>query len=233
MIDGKRYDIDFNKIRAVIFDVDGTLYDLSAVRREMALEIFLYYILRPLKWRDIKILLDFRRACRIHINDISDDLDNAQYTWAAGLSGAKPQQARELVKKWMFEKPLKHLAAHRYPFLMDFLKALSTKGIKAAFCSDFSPHDKLIALGIEFTHAFCSTEKGINRFKPDPKLFLAAADVMKVRPQECLVIGDTDELDGEAARRGGFPYIVLKKNFAGTFYSDLTFLLANSPSSAK
>ncbi len=61
------------------------------------------------------------------------------------------------------------------------------------------------------------TAEDTPRHKPEPDVFLEAADRLKVAPQECLVFEDAD-LGVEAARRAGMPCIDIR-----TFYRPRAF----------
>ena len=46
-------------LKMVIFDIDGTLYNQKKMRLYMALELALYYVVRPWKLGEIKVLMHF------------------------------------------------------------------------------------------------------------------------------------------------------------------------------
>jgi beta-phosphoglucomutase-like phosphatase (HAD superfamily) len=53
-----------------------------------------------------------------------------------------------------------------------------------------------------------ASAKEIARLKPHPLGLLTVAALLGVRPERCLIIGDRDDRDGEAARRGGFRFLM-------------------------
>lgn len=219
--------IDWKKIEAIIFDIDGTLYDQFGLTVKMLEELFWYFLFHPTKLYDLKILHDFRRARKIHLKDLTDNLERDQYVWAAEISKVSPEKVKKVVEEWLWERPLKHILYHRYPSLMDFIKNLSAKGIRFAFLSDYPARKKLLHLGIPFQHVFSATDKNINCFKPNPRGLLLAAQTLNVSPEHCLVIGNCNELDGEAARRGSFPYLIIGAHKAKTYlYSTLAAEIA-------
>lgn len=71
--------------------------------------------------------------------------------------------------------------------------------------SDYPGSRKLAALGLtdDFDVVVCNGEPGgPTRLKPAPDGYLLAAERLGFAPEECLVVGDRDDADGEAARRG-------------------------------
>ncbi len=78
-----KLNIDWKKIKVVIFDVDGTLYDQSIMRKKMMFALLSYYLIRPWKYKELKILSDFRKEREKRTGDVGKDIQNAQYEWCA------------------------------------------------------------------------------------------------------------------------------------------------------
>jgi HAD superfamily hydrolase (TIGR01549 family) len=95
---------------------------------------------------------------------------------------------------------------------LELIVELNRREIKTAFFSDYPAKEKLAVLGLSSYLAFCATDINVNRLKPDPKSLLLAAQVLGVPVCDCLCIGDRDDRDGEAARRAGMEYLLLKRN---------------------
>ena len=51
---------------------------------------------------------------------------------------------------------------------------------------------------------------GPKRLKPAPEGFLLAEERLGVEPADCLVIGDRDDADGEASRRAGMGFRLIR-----------------------
>lgn len=208
--------INWKALKAVIFDIDGTLYDLDALQRRMMKEIFLFYLRRPWRISDVKILWDFRAMREERAGKEAKNLENIQYEWGAQKSKVSPQKVFRIVQQWIFEKPLNHLSSIRYPGLLKFLDILKQKGIKIAFWSDYPGEKKLEVLGIRPQNCFSATDKEINALKPHPKGLRVVTKSLKVSPQYCLLIGDQDGRDGQAARHLGMPYLLIGSNGNGS-----------------
>jgi phosphoglycolate phosphatase/putative hydrolase of the HAD superfamily len=185
--------LEWQKIEAVIFDVDGTLYDQRKLRRLMVLEILRYYLINPGEMRDIKIILNFRREREKRSLDATIDLENSQYNWAAEASGVSSQRVRHLVQKWIFKAPLKHLPSCRYPGLVEFFDNLSQRGIATGVFSDYPAQDKLTRLEIFPDCIVSATDKNVDKLKPSPKGLLVVTEMLGVSVENCLFIGDRFE----------------------------------------
>ena len=86
----------------------------------------------------------------------------------------------------------------------DTLNALRAKGVKLAIGSS-SKNTPLILERIGLAGFFDAVSDGnnITRSKPDPQVFLMAADMLKLDPKNCLVVEDA-EAGIQAAISGGF-----------------------------
>ena len=86
----------------------------------------------------------------------------------------------------------------------DTLNALRAKGLKLAIGSS-SKNTPLILDRIGLGDFFDAISDGnnISRSKPDPQVFLMAADMLKLDPKNCLVVEDA-EAGIQAAISGGF-----------------------------
>jgi phosphoglycolate phosphatase/putative hydrolase of the HAD superfamily len=197
--------------KAIIFDMDGTLYDQFKLRTCMVLDILKNSIRHPGSLMNLKIVWDFRRMRAKHAQLAVRNLENQQYIWGAQASQITPERVRHVVHEWMYERPLPHLAACRYPGALELFSQLRRKGIKIGIFSDYPAREKLKALGLAADVLRCATDKDVNRFKPDPRGLLVIAAKLHVAVQDCLVIGDQDGKDGECARRAGMPYIIVDR----------------------
>lgn len=203
------------ELQAVIFDVDGTLYDQAKLRRRMAAGFIKSYAFRPWLARELIVINHFRRERERHIFDDVADLERAQYRWAAEASGEPAEKVRRLVQKWMYDFPLRYLASCRHPGVADFFRMLGEKGIIRAIFSDYPARDKLAALGLSADYIFSAADKEINRLKPDPAGLRYIMKRLGVTAEHCLFIGDRDDRDGECARRAGMPFLLLDSRNPG------------------
>lgn len=209
--------IRWDSIKVVIFDVDGTLYTQSRLRKKMAYALLAHYSVRPWRLQDILILHHFRAEREKRTGHAGGDLENAQYLWCAQKGNYSLDRIRQVVDQWMFTFPNQYLAACMYPGTQRFFAKLRSLDIKIAIYSDYKAHDKLKAMDLEADLIVSSTDPEIDRLKPDSKGLLYIADKLGVLPQECLFIGDRQELDGECAINANMPYLIVDKKPIDSF----------------
>jgi FMN phosphatase YigB (HAD superfamily) len=198
---------------ALIFDVDGTLYDQSKLRRRMLLNLLFSLARNPLFIRDINVLHTFRKKRQL-LSESSDEvgcIDRRQYAEVAHVLGLGIVEVRRIVDDWIFEKPLKHLARCVYPGVKDLFSILRQKKYKIGIFSDYPCHAKLHTLDLKADAMVCATDEPVDRFKPHPAGLLFTAKELGVPVMNCLFIGDRDDKDGECARRAGMPYLILPR----------------------
>lgn len=208
--------INWYKIKVVIFDVDGTLYDQRKLRMYMLMKLLGYYIMKPQRSQELKILKDFRREREKRASDTEKDIENSQYIWAAQASGVSPEQVRSVVEKWIFSIPLKYIPYCRLPGILEFFNNLHKHGIATAIFSDYPAKKKVDVLGLIPNCIVCSTDRNVDRLKPDPMGLFVIVETLGVSVEECLFIGDRDDHDGECARKAGMRYIILGRKSSGT-----------------
>lgn len=222
--------IDWDTIKVVIFDVDGTLYTQSRLRKRMAYALLAHYSVRPWQLQDMMILRHFRAEREKRTGDAGGDLENAQYAWCARKGNYSLDRVKRVVNQWMFTFPNQYLATCTYPGTQSFFAKLRSMNIKVAIYSDYKAHDKLEAMGLKADLIVSSTDPEIDRLKPDPKGLLYIANKFGVVPQECLFIGDRQELDGECAINANMPYLIVDKKPSDSFdfYQRLEKTLSSS-----
>lgn len=203
--------VDWSNFQAVIFDVDGTLYNQQKLRFLILIELLKYYLIHPQEITDLKILRNFRRERERHALDLVLDLENAQYEWAATASGVPVEKVRDVVHRWMFTRPLKYLPTCQYLEVIALFDFLSNCGIKTGIFSDYPARDKIDALGLSPSCIVSSTDKAVGRLKPSPRGLFTVSEALNVSPKSCLFIGDRNDRDGECARRAQMHYLILKQ----------------------
>ena len=215
--------IRWNKIRAVIFDVDGTLYAQSKLRTKMLAALARYYAVRPWRLQEVLILQRFRAEREKRHGAAGPDLENAQYTWVTRDGKPSVEKVRQVVEQWIFREPNQYLSACTYPGAKSFFALLRQQGIKIGIYSDYKAHDKLAAMGLSADLIVSSTDPYINHFKPAPHGLFYIAESLGLAVDECLFIGDRPELDGACARQAGMPYLIVDKQpyDCFTFYQNL------------
>lgn len=212
-------DLAWDKIKLLIFDVDGTLYDQSKLRKKMLYTLFLYYVLRPWKYKDIIALYHFRKEREKHAGYSSVDLEQEQYNWCKGKTSLNANELKLVVEKWIYDVPNQFLKGYKFVGLDTFFDELKKRNILTAVYSDYPAAKKLKAMGIEVDLIVSSTQTEVNAFKPHPKgLNYILSKFPGINAEQCVFIGDRPELDGDCAMQAGIPFLHISKTEGSFFY---------------
>jgi putative hydrolase of the HAD superfamily len=221
-------DINWKTLKVLILDVDGTLYDQSKLRKRMLIELLKYYIVRPLKLKELLILYHFRALREKMAGFEGTDLESEQYLWCAAKLEVPVEKVKSVVKKWIFEFPNPFLMECSYPGIKSLIQLLNQHRLGTAIYSDYSAVEKLKALdNLCVDLVVSSTDKQISCLKPSPKGLIFIMEKMNIISSECLYIGDREEIDGFCAAAARIPFINISKHNPVTFYHQLTYSFKN------
>ena len=213
-----------NAIRAVLLDIDGTLYHQQLLRSLMAFEVAtapvaLGSIRESLHvWKILKCFRKGREELRT-VKDSNAPLGSLQYSLVAEQIGVSPKDVEMVVQEWMHRRPLKYLKVCRRSGLIEFLQFASHKGLRTGVFSDYPAREKLNGLGIHtpLSVELCATDPEINAFKPHPKGFLHACNIWNLEPREVLYVGDRLEVDAYGATAAGMPSVIFSSSKSHEF----------------
>lgn len=194
--------IDWDSLRLVAFDVDGTLYRQSTLRLRMAADM-LVHAARTRSLAHIHILRAYRRLREQLGETETDAFEPILIERTAAAGHTTPEVVRSLVEHWMEQRPLSHVARCRYPALLELFQGLRARGKIIGILSDYPVEAKLQALGLSADHMVWAGEPGVGILKPHPRGLQQLMSIAGVEPGQTLLIGDRAERDGEAARRAG------------------------------
>lgn len=191
--------------KALLVDLDGTLYRAKPVQLAMALELLVVGLHR-IPW--LRAFRKEHEKMRIEARTVGAEFPpspfRAQLRRTATKLGISEERLEPVVMQWMFERPGKWLKSAIHRVLVDELRAFRKAGGRTALVSDYPARRKLEALGVLdlFDQVIANGETdGLTRLKPDPDGYLLAAQRLGVAPEDCLVIGDREDADGLAAER--------------------------------
>lgn len=222
--------IFWESLELVIFDVDGTLYRQSVLRKIMLFKLLSHYMIRPWRYKELLILYHFRKEREKRSGFRGVDLEEEQYQWCADKVNQKPEVIKEVIEKWIFDLPNRYLKASLYPGVAQFFNDLKQNGIKTAIYSDYNSERKLEKMELVADLQISSTDKRVNSFKPLPAGLLLILSELKITTKEnCLFIGDRFELDGVCAENAGVPFLLVEKDKASKdLYTELSNHLIQS-----
>jgi HAD superfamily hydrolase (TIGR01549 family) len=196
--------------RAWLVDLDGTLYRPMFVKLAMAAELAL------LGLGVMRTLRHFRKEHERIRLELEHDVPSPyrlQLERTALELELDIEQVEQCVSEWMIERPGKWIRLFQRRDLVDEIAAFRMEGGRTALVSDYPASRKLAALGhiALFDAVVASGENdGPRRLKPHPDGYLSAARLLGIEPEHCLVIGDREDADGQAARAAGMRFRLVR-----------------------
>lgn len=171
------------KIKAVIFDLDGVIVSTDECHyrgwKKMADEEGIYF--------DKEINNRLRGVSRMESLEIV--LERAEKAYSEKEKAALAERKNNYYKKYITELTPNDIL----PGVMKNLEELKNNGIKIAIGSS-SKNTPIILQQIQLTDYFDAVSDGnnITNSKPDPEVFLKAAQMLGVDAESCLVVEDAD-----------------------------------------
>ena len=186
---------------AVIFDMDGVLVD----NRDIHIEAFqILFEKKGLQATYEQILMTFGM---VNTEIFASLFGEGTYTTE---EIEKMAAEKETIYRDIFAKKIEPA-----PGLVGFLKELKAKGTKIAVGSSgprVNVEFVLEKCGIGIYFDAIADGNMISKGKPDPEVFLLAADLLGKKPEECIVFEDA--LVGiEAGKRAGMIVIAMETTF--------------------
>ncbi len=182
------------KYQAVIFDLDGVICYTDKYHylawKEIADDLDIYF--------DEKINNRLRGVSRMESLEIILENGNRRFSEEEKLALAEKKNS--IYVELLGEMTKADLSAE----VKETLDSLKGMGLRLAIGSS-SKNAKLILERLGLDHYFDAVSDGTNikRSKPDPEVFLKAAEFLHKEPKQCLVVEDA-AAGIMAAQRGGF-----------------------------
>ena len=182
-----------NKIKAILFDMDGVLIDakdwhyeaLNEALKLFGAEISLYDHLVTFDGLPTKYKLNMLTSVGklpIELHPIINKMKQ-KHTMRMILNKCKP------------------LFAHQYA-----LSKLHSEGYKMAVCSNSirkSVEVMIQQAGLDKYFEFYVSNEDVSKGKPDPEMYSKAMDKMNLKPEECLILEDNENGIRAAKASGG------------------------------
>jgi beta-phosphoglucomutase len=180
------------KIKACIFDLDGVIVDTAK------------YHFQAWKRLAEQLGFEFKEEHNERLKGVSRMRSLEILIEVGGLSFPKEEMERMATLKntWYLEFIHKMLPDEILPGVLPFLSELRNAGVKIALGSA-SKNAPLILQQVAVTRYFDAIIDGnkVSKAKPDPEVFLKAAEALGVDPVDCVVFEDA-EAGVEAALSG-------------------------------
>jgi FMN phosphatase YigB (HAD superfamily) len=205
--------VQIGRLKALVLDIDGTLYRQAPLRRAMFLRLLGVHLAHPLRgWQTIRVLRAYRRAQEaLRAAPASSDIAAAQITLACKRTNVDRGRVVECVRRWMEHEPLAFLPRCLQPGILEFLRACRARGLRLGALSDYPADAKIHALGLAdlFDVVLCAQSQDIDVFKPNPRGLLVALERLGSSRAESLYIGDRVDVDAATAEAAGVPCVIL------------------------
>ena len=187
-------------IKAVIFDLDNTLIDFMTMKKLSC---------------DAAISAMIGAGLNVDKNKAMKELFRLYDRYGLEKKTIFQKFLKKVAKKVDYEVLASGIVAYRrvrtgflepYPHVIDVLFELKSKGIKLAIVSD-APRLKawirLVSMKINHLFDAVVTFDDTKEMKPSTMPFKFAFRKLKVKPQECLMVGDRPERDIKGAKKLG------------------------------
>ncbi len=199
-------------LKAVIVDVDGTLYRQGPVRRYVFTRLILFGIQQPVTaWKTIRVLRTYRKAQEELRRGGEPGSARLQVEYVVRKTGYSKDFVDRSIEHWMHVVPGPAVAQARYKGVAEFLQWAGGQQIRLAVLSDYEARGKLRALGLAgvFSEVLSAQDDDVGVFKPAPLGLQTALRRLGVKADEALYVGDRVDVDGAAAAAAGIRGIVL------------------------
>jgi putative hydrolase of the HAD superfamily len=205
--------VQIGGLKAVVFDIDGTLYRQGPLRRAMLLRLLGVHGAHPVRgWQTIRILRAYRRAQEaLRAAPPTSNVAAAQITLTCERTNVDRRFVVECVRRWMEAEPLAFLPRCLQPGILEFLHDCKARGLRLGALSDYPADAKIHALGLAdlFDVVLCAQARDIDVFKPNPRGLLVALERLGSSRAESLYIGDRVDVDAATAEAAGVPCVIL------------------------
>ncbi|MFA6330045.1 MAG: HAD family hydrolase [Candidatus Micrarchaeia archaeon] len=210
---------DPKKIKAVLFDADNTLFPIRDIAKECDYEALKLFEDEGADHKQVLLAFYDTIGKLRSLDDPEKRFRTYSYGLIAKKFGIRPQVAVAAERKFrelMLSKIAPYPAARR--FIEKLQKGYSVK-LAVVTCAEREwALEKLEAAGLmDFFDAIVTTTE-TKRMKPHSSYYTLACKHLKVRPQDCVMIGDSEAHDLEPARKLGMhAFLADYEKLAGIF----------------
>ena len=168
-------------MKGAIFDLDGVLVDTAKYHYQA--------------WKRLanSVGVEFSLDDNEHLKGVSraESLEIILKKGNIAKSAEEKQALMDVKNEWYLELAAEMNADEALPGAIPFLESCKSKGIKIALGSS-SKNAPMILERLGITHLFDAIVDGnvVSKSKPDPAVFLTAAEKLGLAPSECIVFED-------------------------------------------
>ena len=187
--------VDLKQIKAVAFDIDGTLYRAWKFNLRVT-PYFLSHSIFFLKYGLVRSIM--------HKTEATNEFIRVQASHMAKKLNCSPEEAQQRLEKVIY-KGLEKYFVNIKPCKgsIEFITKLKENGYKIGLLSDFPPEQKGSIWGIrEMCDVVLGSEEA-GALKPDSTPFLRLAQEFKLPPEQILYVGNNHAYDIQGAHNIG------------------------------
>ncbi|MCK5039816.1 MAG: HAD-IA family hydrolase [Candidatus Aenigmarchaeota archaeon] len=190
-------------IKAVIFDLDNTLIDFIKFKSaciDEACDAMIDAGLNRTKEKLLEEIYSIYNEKTYEYHQVFDDIIKK-------YNKKEPEHDKILANAIIAYRRVKNAYLETYPRTRSTLVYLMKKGMKLAIISDaprMRAHMRLCSAKLQEFFDVIVTYDDTKKIKPDSAPFLCALKQLKLKPGECVYIGDDQIKDIEGAKKIGF-----------------------------
>ena len=186
---------NLGEIKAVAFDIDGTLYRTW----KLNIRIFFHF----LRYNQFFLKYGIVRA-KIRKIPLEGTFKEMQAKMMAEKLHCSPVEAELMLAKIVYSGLSSYFNTIKpYKGAVELIKELKEKGFKVALLSDFPPEQKGDIWGAKsFCDVILGTEEA-GALKPSPLPFCKMAELLGVPAEEILYVGNSHKYDVVGAKNAG------------------------------
>ena len=212
--------IDWDQVRVVSWDIDGTLYDLHAFMGALKRNL----VRRALRLQWIGLVRDVFRLVRFKIH--MDRVRKHPPDFVVGSLRGRDEIGQTMAK--IYGEILPELGL--LPGVEALLRWVESTGRMQVVFSDYRKSEKLAALEVEHFFAFVFAGEDLGHLKPSPTVFRNIIGELRIQPNELLHIGDRSDTDGAAANEVGYQVAIIGDQFPTAAHLQAELMRISDPS---
>ena len=202
-------------IKAVAFDIDGTLYP----NWKMQLNSIPFFAFHPrLIYKFGEIRKDIRKL---------ENIDNFYETQALMLGNSlsiSPDEAHKIIDSYFYTRWEKTFSRIKpYGNVKKVIKSIKAMGLKTAVMSDFPIGKKLDYFGLESLWDVEISSEDSGYLKPDKRPFLFLCEKLGLKPEEIIYVGNSYTYDVLGSKNIGMMAGHLSSSERDGSIADFTF----------
>ena len=195
--------LDLDDICAVVFDLDGTLYQKSGLPFRLIMADLPHMLMLGNERKARKTLMGQWFGSEVEYYKVL-------YERVAEMSHSTPERVERWYNQGYMPDMLCVLRRHYHiePWVEPLMTELREKGIRTAVYSDYGClRERLEALHFNPSWVdVVADAPSLGGLKPCRQSALALCEMIGVDPKQTLMVGDRDDTDGETARRCGMKF---------------------------